>query len=336
MAEDNFDIYEVALKENGGQLSGSNASVEGGDGFSLYDDLVTGEEPYRESRSERSQSPEPSTPKSDQEVIEHHSSDQTAVYIGGLTWWTTDQDLETLFSEYGRVKSVKFFEDKVNGKSKGYALIEFANPDSAHQARDKLNGREINGKQCVINFVNPENLKQLNRATSSGSARPPRSERRGGGGGDRGRDRGGGGFGRSGRMPSGFSGNPLEMMARSGFFRGRGVGLPVPDPRMLSMPMAHVNPAFLPGKEGEHRDYREEGHRAREDYYRDKERDREREEREREDRYRKREREEASRHKEERSSRESGSRDSNREKEDRKRHKETTSSSRDSGRDRKH
>jgi len=276
------------------------------------------EEPYADTRVERSLSPVSPRSKSDGEGFsdQENNSNQTAIYIGNLTWWTTDQDLETTFSEFGKIKNIKFFEDKVNGRSKGYALVEYVNPDSANQAREKLNGREIHGKTCVINFVNPENLKQLNRVTSSASSGPSsrgsRGERRGGSS-DRGSREGYRG-GYKGRMPSNFGGNPLEMMARSGFFRGRGVG--IPDPRMLAMPMAHVNPAFIPkDREGEYRE------RSRDDYYRE----REREEREREERYRKRDRErEESRHKEEHK------RSRSREREERKRHKEHSS------RDRKH
>lgn len=277
--ENNFDIYEdvrVDVDRTSGSKSGHGEDSEN---FSLYDDLAGTEEPYKDNRLERSLSPEQHTPKSDQDN-EASNSDQTAVYIGNLTWWTTDQDLETIFSEFGKVKNIKFFEDKVNGKSKGYALIEFGNSEAAYQAKEKLNGIEIQGKPVVVNYVNPENLKQLTRSSAPTGTRP-QGERRGGES-YKGREGSRGGY-RGSRGGPNFA-NPLEMMARSGFFRGRGMPVPVADPRLLGMPMAHVNPAFLPKPEGDYR--------SREDYYREREReDRERERDRERDRERERERE---------------------------------------------
>ena len=63
-----------------------------------------------------------------------------AVYIGNLQWWTTDADLETLCSKYGQILSLKTFEDKITGKSKGYVLVHFAAPDAAASCQAELNG----------------------------------------------------------------------------------------------------------------------------------------------------------------------------------------------------
>src|SRR5687768_6829469 len=52
---------------------------------------------------------------------------------------------------FGKLKNLKFFEDKVNGKSKGYALVEYTNPDSAREAKDKLQGRFC---FCILFAVN--------------------------------------------------------------------------------------------------------------------------------------------------------------------------------------
>ena len=63
-----------------------------------------------------------------------------AVYIGNLQWWTTDADLESLCSQYGQITSLKTFEDKTTGKSKGYVLVHFAAPDAAAACQAELNG----------------------------------------------------------------------------------------------------------------------------------------------------------------------------------------------------
>ena len=64
----------------------------------------------------------------------------TAVYVGGLHWWTTDAELDALCREYGELAGLRFFEDKGNGKSKGYALVEFTSADAATRCKEGLNG----------------------------------------------------------------------------------------------------------------------------------------------------------------------------------------------------
>lgn len=77
----------------------------------------------------------------------------TAVYVASLTWWTTDAELETILSEFGRVKSLTFFADKATGKSKGCCAVEFATADAAMGCKEKLHGRTINGKACVVTYA---------------------------------------------------------------------------------------------------------------------------------------------------------------------------------------
>jgi len=64
----------------------------------------------------------------------------TALYIGNLQWWTTDADLETLCSKYGQILTLKTFEDKTTGKSKGYVLVHFAAGEAAAACQAELNG----------------------------------------------------------------------------------------------------------------------------------------------------------------------------------------------------
>lgn len=64
----------------------------------------------------------------------------TSVYIGSLQWWTTDAQLEALCSEFGEVLQITTYEDKANGKSKGYALVEFATFEAAQACKEQFNG----------------------------------------------------------------------------------------------------------------------------------------------------------------------------------------------------
>ena len=62
------------------------------------------------------------------------------VYIGVLDWWTTDADLETECKRFGRVTEIKFFEDNVNGKSKGAAKVTFTSQRAAATCQAEMNG----------------------------------------------------------------------------------------------------------------------------------------------------------------------------------------------------
>lgn len=69
-----------------------------------------------------------------------NSSAGTALYIGNLQWWTTDADLESLCTKYGQVLTLKTFEDKTTGKSKGYVMVHFAAPEAVAACQAELNG----------------------------------------------------------------------------------------------------------------------------------------------------------------------------------------------------
>ena len=74
------------------------------------------------------------------------------VLVGNMAWWTTDAQLAALCAEHGKlVGPPQFFEDPINGKSKGSALVRFADADAAAAAVEKLSGRELDGRKLVVN-----------------------------------------------------------------------------------------------------------------------------------------------------------------------------------------
>merc|ERR1719336_3126840 len=84
-----------------------------------------------------------------------------ALFVGNLKWWTRDQDLLNIFSQFGTVTALKIHADKINGKSKGYAYIEFSheNPQAAAQAKSKLHGFTLHGGKLTINFASLDKIK---------------------------------------------------------------------------------------------------------------------------------------------------------------------------------
>lgn len=89
------------------------------------------------------------------------------LYVGNLSYNTTDATLQDLFGAYGQVESARVITDRDTGSSKGFGFVEMSNSD-AQKAMGALNGREIDGRAIRVNEAKPQ-------------------ESRGGGGGGRGR-----------------------------------------------------------------------------------------------------------------------------------------------------
>ena len=77
------------------------------------------------------------------------------LFIGNLAASTNEKDIQTLFSEFGKVRSLKLVTDVFSGQCKGFGFIEM----EGHEARAAiagLNGRDFNGKPMKVNFETPK------------------------------------------------------------------------------------------------------------------------------------------------------------------------------------
>jgi RNA recognition motif-containing protein len=77
------------------------------------------------------------------------------IYCGNLSYKVQEDDLQTLFEEYGTVSSVKIISDKFSGRSKGFGFVVMDNDSEANQAIQKLNGSEFQSRQIVVNEAKP-------------------------------------------------------------------------------------------------------------------------------------------------------------------------------------
>ncbi|MEK6409827.1 MAG: RNA-binding protein [Acidobacteriota bacterium] len=107
------------------------------------------------------------------------------IYVGNLSYQTTEADLTTLFEQVGQVESVNVITDRDTGRSKGFAFVEMSNED-ADKAITQLNGTEVNGRTLTVNEARPREERSGNRGGYGGG-------RSSGGGGGRGGYGGGGG-----------------------------------------------------------------------------------------------------------------------------------------------
>jgi RNA recognition motif-containing protein len=100
------------------------------------------------------------------------------IYVGNLSFQTTDADLNNMFSEIGKVESAQIIRDRYDGRSKGFGFVEMSDDAAATKAIEQLNGKEVSGRALTVNEARPMERKD--------------SGLRGGGGRDRGgRGRGG-------------------------------------------------------------------------------------------------------------------------------------------------
>src|SRR6266545_7154266 len=98
------------------------------------------------------------------------------VYVGGLSYATTNKQLEDLFSQYGAVDSARIIIDKFSGRSKGFGFVEMSSGAEAQSAIRALNGTQFDGRSLTVNEAKPM-AKRDNFGGSGGG----RGERNGGG-----------------------------------------------------------------------------------------------------------------------------------------------------------
>jgi RNA recognition motif-containing protein len=79
----------------------------------------------------------------------------TKLYVGGLPYATTDEELQTAFAAHGSVTSAKVITDRETGRSKGFGFVEFDNDDEANKAIEAMNDSDMGGRKIVVSVARP-------------------------------------------------------------------------------------------------------------------------------------------------------------------------------------
>jgi RNA recognition motif-containing protein len=108
------------------------------------------------------------------------------LYVGNLSFNTSSEDLQQLFSQVGTVESASVVEDRDTGRSRGFGFVEMSSKEEGEAAIQKFNGTDLGGRALNVNEAKPRE----DRGGGGGN--------RGGYGGGGGGNRGGGGGGRGG------------------------------------------------------------------------------------------------------------------------------------------
>lgn len=103
------------------------------------------------------------------------------LYVGGLPYSTTEDELRDAFSQAGSVASASIIMDRMSGRSKGFGFVEMSNDEDAQKAIELWNGKDFGGRTLTVNEARPM------------EERPRRDFRGGGGNGGFGGGRGNGG-----------------------------------------------------------------------------------------------------------------------------------------------
>lgn len=77
------------------------------------------------------------------------------LFVGSLAWATDDASLEAAFSEFGKVVSATVIKDRDSGRSKGFGFVEFENEEEGKAAEAGMNGKELDGREIVVNEARP-------------------------------------------------------------------------------------------------------------------------------------------------------------------------------------
>lgn len=78
------------------------------------------------------------------------------LYVGNLSYTTTDQELQDLFAQHGTVQSANVVTDRYTGRSRGFGFVEMGSGEEAQQAIEVLNGSAFQGRNLVVNEARPK------------------------------------------------------------------------------------------------------------------------------------------------------------------------------------
>ncbi len=117
------------------------------------------------------------------------------LYVGNLSFNTTEIAIQDLFSQCGSVSEVMLMQDKFTGRSRGFAFVTMGTDEEAQAAINQFHGKEFDGRSLTVNEARPREDRPPGGGGGGGFGGPRREFRGGGGRDDR---RGGGGYGGGG------------------------------------------------------------------------------------------------------------------------------------------
>ncbi len=94
------------------------------------------------------------------------------LFVGNLSYQTMENDLQDYFSQAGVVTSVNLMLDKMTGKSRGFAFVEFATAEEANKAIEQFHNKEFQGRALTVNVARPREERPPRWQSDRSGARP--------------------------------------------------------------------------------------------------------------------------------------------------------------------
>jgi len=89
----------------------------------------------------------------------------TKLYVGGLAYETTEEQLKEAFAELGEVTSVSIINDRDSNRSKGFGFVEMSKAEDAQKAIASLNGKDLGGRKLTVNQARPKEDRSSNNSS---------------------------------------------------------------------------------------------------------------------------------------------------------------------------
>jgi RNA recognition motif-containing protein len=78
------------------------------------------------------------------------------IFVGNISWDTTESDLKDLFAQFGDVITAQIMMDRETQKPRGFGFVTMGSPDAARSAIEALSGRELHGRKLTVNEAHPK------------------------------------------------------------------------------------------------------------------------------------------------------------------------------------
>ena len=93
------------------------------------------------------------------------------LFVGGISWDTTEDSLKNFFSQFGTVVSGNIITDKFSGRSKGFGFVEMSTEEEAKAAIEKGNGQPLDGRNIAVSVAKPMAPRENNFSRDGGGGR---------------------------------------------------------------------------------------------------------------------------------------------------------------------
>jgi RNA recognition motif-containing protein len=92
------------------------------------------------------------------------------LYVGNLSYDTTEDTLRTLFAEYGPIESANLITDRYTGRSRGFAFVEMSTEQAAQEAMSGLNGKQVDEREIKVDAAKPKPKRDQRQSDWSSSS----------------------------------------------------------------------------------------------------------------------------------------------------------------------